>query len=260
MKKKLLFIALQAGVLSFKAQTIYSSSFGNLALQSHTAGNFVTLYSAVPPGYSLINDGLKNSPGTGGNPNRPFHVSSFTTSGWGVVYNQAENDTFLVSTSWLDTTGISVKRWVITPSISNITANTVLTWLAKSPDAAYRDGYEVYGTNKQGALIPQDFTIGDRLFAMPDGNTSGGGENTGWTRRSVALGSFAGQTLRFAFRNNSKDMYQLWIDDIEVVNLANSLDVTVGGFFEKKYILANTNDTVDVSISSLGAATVNNIT
>jgi hypothetical protein len=260
MKKKLLFIALQAGVLSFKAQTIYSSSFGNLALQSHTAGYFITLYAGVPSGYSLINDGLENNPGSSGNPNRPFHVSSFTTTGWAVLYNQAENDTFLVSTSWLDTTGLSVNRWVITPPISNITANTVLTWRAKSPDAAYRDGYEVYGTNKQGALTPQDFTIGDRLFAIADGSTSGGGENTGWTQRSVALGSFAGQTLRFAFRNNSKDMYQLWIDDIEVVTLPNSLDATVGGSVEKKYILTNTSDSVKVGITALGAATISSIT
>lgn len=260
MKKKLLFIALQAGVLSFKAQTIYSSSFGNLALQSYTTESSSTLYAPVPSAYSLINDGQVNQPGSATNPNKPFHVSGFTTAGWAVVYNPAENDTFLVSTSWIDTTGIAVNRWVITPPISNITANTVLTWLAKSPDAAYREGYEVYGTNKQGALTPQDFTIGDRLFAINDGNTAGAGENTAWTRRSVALGSFAGQTLRFAFRNTSKDLYQLWIDDIEVLSLPNALDATVAGNIEKKYILANSNDSVRVNVTGLGATAINSLT
>jgi hypothetical protein len=186
-------------------------------------------------------------------------VSGLTTTGWAVVYNQAENDTFLVSTSWLDTTGITANRWVITPPISNISANTVLTWLAKCPDAAYRDGYEVYGTNKQGALIPSDFTIGDRLFVIADGNTSGGGENSYWTRRSIPLGSFTGQTLRFAFRNNSRDMFQLWIDDIEVINLPYSRDGVLSDNTEKKYILTNTNDSVKVNIGNLGAAIINSV-
>ncbi len=260
MKKNFLFIALQIGALSYKAQTIYSNSFNSLPLQTYTTSSSSTLYTGVPAGFSLINDGLTNNPGSAANPNRPFHISGFETTGWAVAYNTVENDTFLVSTSWLDTTGLAVSRWVITPPVSNIGANTVLTWLAKSPDPNYAEGYEVYGTNKPGTLVPQDFTAGDRLFALPDAGTSGGGEKSQWNRRSVSLGAFAGQTLRFAFRNISKDMYQLWIDDIQVVTLPNSLDAALAPDATKRYILANTVDSVRVSVSNLGAAVINTIT
>lgn len=256
MKKNFLFIAFQALVCAYQAQIIYSNSFGNLSLQSYTTGITPTLYTSIPAGFSIINDGLENNPGPSYNPNQPFQVSGLTTAGWAVLYNATENDTFLVSTSWLDTTQVSANRWVVTPPITNIAANTVLTWLAKCPDPNYRDGYEVYATNKQGSLVASDFTIGDRLFALADGN-SGGGENSSWTRRSIPIGSFAGQTLRFAFRNNSKDLYQIWIDDIAVLNTANNLDLTASSDVEKKYVLINADDSVKVTVTNLGASTIN---
>lgn len=258
MKKNFLFFALQICAVSYTAQTIYSNSFGNLSLQSYTTGSTPTLYSNIPAGFTLINDGLENNAGPSYNPNKPFQVSGLATDGWAVLYNAAENDTFLVSTSWLDTTQVSANRWVVTPAITNITANTVLTWLAKCPDPNYRDGYEVYATNKQGALVASDFTIGDRLFALADGN-SGNGENPTWTRRSVPIGAFAGQTLRFAFRNNSKDLYQIWIDDIAVTNTPNNLDVSIGNDVEKKYILVNAGDSVKINLTNVGASAVNTL-
>lgn len=251
MKKILIFIVFLVSVSQLVSQTQFSNSFGNLSLQTYTTTSSTVQYTNAPVIYSVINDGLKNNIGSAINPNLPFNVPAFKTTGWAVVYNALENDTFLVSTSWLDTL-VAVKRWIITPPITNITANTVLTWLAKSPDANFQESYEVYGTNKTGTLVAQDFAVGDLLFSTTS-------ENSNWTRRSVSLGNFAGQTLRFAFKNNSNNKYQLWIDDIEVITLPNNLDGAVTGIETPKYILTNASDSIKVNVSNLGAININTL-
>lgn len=259
MKKISLLIACVTTLQNYAQQVIFNNSFDNLSLQTYTTSASSVKYTTVPGGFSVINDGRKNNVGSLNNPNKPFNDSTLKTIGWAVVYNALDNDTFLVSTSWLDTTGVNVDRWVVTPLISNIAANSVLTWLAKSPDASYPDGYEVYGTTNTGNLTSQSFAIGDRLFVLNDGNTAGGGEKSVWARRSVNLSSFAGQSLRFAFRNNSKDMYQLWIDDIQVLTPNVSLDGLLTPSTFNKYKLINTSDSVLVNFQSLGAAAITTV-
>lgn len=251
MKKILIFIVFLVSVSQLVSQTQFSNSFGNLSLQTYTTTSSSVQYTNAPVIYSVINDGLKNNIGSAINPNLPFNVPAFKTTGWAVVYNALENDTFLVSTSWLDTL-VAVNRWIITPPITNITANTVLTWLAKSPDANFQESYEVYGTNKTGTLVAQDFAVGDLLFSTNS-------ENSNWTRRSVSLGNFVGQTLRFAFKNNSNNKYQIWIDDIEVITLPNNLDGALTGIETPKYILTNASDSIKVNVSNLGAININTL-
>lgn len=255
---KLIF-GLTFGLAAFSVgaqQSIYSQRFDQLSLQTYTTASSAAQYATLPAGFSAIDDGLANNAGTDTNPNSPFHVPQLNTSGWAVVFNSVENDTFLVSTSWLDTTGINCDRWAITPLMTNISANSVLTWLAKSPDANFRDGYEVYGTTQTGALNAGSFSAGDRLFALPDNNSNSGGENTAWTRRSISLASFAGMQLRFAFRNNSRDRYQLWIDDLELLNLTYSSDAAASALRQKKYILSGVADTVVMRITNQGAGNI----
>lgn len=67
-------------------------------------------------------------------------------------------DTFAVSTSWLKPTG-TANNWLITPTINNITANSVLTWEAMAPDLNNQDGYEVYvTTNTLSTPLVTDFS------------------------------------------------------------------------------------------------------
>jgi hypothetical protein len=249
-------------VLCFKnssAQIIFSNSAGNLTLQTYSAGATTTHYTTVPTAFSTIEDGFNNNVGLSvSNPNQPFNVPALKTAGWAVVYNQQDNDTFFVSTSWLDSAK-ATSRWLITPQITGIVPNTVLTWKAKSPDPTYADAYEVYGTAKTGTLTSVDFTIGDRLFSIANYSTSSGGENSSWTSRSINLTPFAGQNLRFAFKNYSTDKYQLWIDDIQVITLTNSLDLGITAIKADKYILTNTQKAIGLSYSNYGATAVNSI-
>lgn len=248
---------------SFAQTVLYSEKFNSLNLKDSTNAGVTTQYTTVPNSYWLINDTLENNPGDLSNPNKPFNVISPAYTGWAVVYNDVDKDTFLVSTSWTSTTGIAVDRWVITPSVSiqNV-SKTVLTWLAKSPDASYPDGYQVYGTTNVNASLAGDFTNSPALYTLADGNTSGGGEKNEWTRRSVYLGSLISSSvtaLRFAFRNNSKDMYQLWVDDVQVIELPYQRDAVLTKIETEKYISPGTGNNFRLHLQNNAAATINSI-
>ena len=260
MKKIFLIVLTLFYFKNSNAQVIYSNSVGNLTLQTYSVGSTTTQYTTVPASFSTIEDGHNNNIGFTANPNKPFNVPALKKTGWAVAYNAQDNDTFFVSTSWFDTTTIVANRWLVTPQISTIVPNTVLTWYAKSPDPSNADVYEVYGTAKTGTLFGTDFTIGDRLFSIANYSTSSGGENSTWTRRSINLTPFAGQNLRFAFKNYSTNKYQLWIDDIQFITLPNSLDVSVSNLKADKYILTNTQKTIRLSYTNNGASPASSLT
>lgn len=236
------------------SQIVFSEKFSGLTLSSYTVSNGSGTYTSAPYAFTMLNDGHNNNVGTSLNPNTPFNNSLLKTAGWVITKNGA--DTFAVCTSWLDTNTINVDRYLVTPPITISNANTVLRWKAKSADATYRDGYEVYTTTVTGTPSKSDFVIGNRVFVLADNNTSGGGENKTWTYRSVNLDAYVGQTIRFAFRNTSKDRFQLWIDDVEVEKLSNVRDVAVNVAEASKYNLINVQDTVKVTFTNLGAAPV----
>jgi hypothetical protein len=270
MKKRFLVSCCIVLSVCSRAQVLFSESFDGYFLNysSYTVQTSVgintvsTTYVSVPFGFTLINDGYKNNSGSLAAPNKPFHISALQKEGWALFYNPAINDTFLVSTSWLDTSAsVAVKRYVVTPTFSNVTANTVLSWEAMSPDPNYREGYQVLvTTNTSATLSAMDFTSVP-LFSLQDGNTSGGGEKTTWTKRGVSLAAYAGQNIRVAFKNISQNMYQLWLDDIKVENVSNTLDAEITtGKPIYKYNKVNTNGTVGCRVTNRGVSTINSFT
>ena len=218
-----------AGVQS---QILFSDSFNSLSLQNNVqvvgSQTITTTYTTVPTSYNIIDDGFKNNVGNTNSPNKPFNVASLKTAGWAIGYNNIEADTFLVSTSWLDTSSVAVKRFVVSPVINSITANSILSWYAKSPDPNFLEGYEVYvTTNTSGTLTAVDFATLTPVFAIQDGNTTGLGEKSVWTKHGLSLSAYAGQNIRIAFKNISKDRFQLWIDDVVVENIVNANDAAI---------------------------------
>jgi hypothetical protein len=254
-----LFVIISA--LSLRAQTIYSENFSGLSLTGYTATNSTGQYAAAPVGFYVINDGRYNNVGSTLNPNTPFNAAALKTAGWVVGYSSQEQDTFLVSTSWLDTATNSVNRWIVTPTVALSGINLALKWKAKAPDALFKDGYEVYFTTSTASVLTSaDFPQANRLFFINDNNTAGAGESNGWTARSAFLDNLSGQTVRFAFRNNSKDRFQLWLDDIEVSNTSYNRNVVITTTEAGKYILTNTQDSVRFMFANLGATSVFSIT
>lgn len=247
--------------LTVKAQVLYNESFSNLALLTYSNSSVTFNYNLLPGTFSEIRDGHRNDHSAY---NKPFTAPLLLREGWAVYNNPpaAGNDTFLVSTSWLDTaTATSVDRWAITPPISNIASNSVLSWSAMCPDMNNRDGYEVYITvNTTGTVTVNDFNSSNRVFSLYDIDNGGTGEATTWTRHGVNLSAYAGLSVRVAFRTVSKDKFQLWLDDIMVQNMPTILDLSVNSVDYNKYPLLNNTDVVSATVQNNGYTNVNSFT
>jgi len=137
------------------------------------------------------------------------------------------------SASWFNPVG-QADDWMVTPAITipNTTNGLVLEFTAIAYEAAFSDGVEVYVSST--GTTPADFTgtaIYNSTPTTPGPNPTGG-ELDVWTKRSVSLSPYMGQTIYIAFRNNSTDMNILGIDDILVKELQDdeaeltSLDIT----------------------------------
>lgn len=246
--------------LTIRAQVLYNESFSGLPLLTYSTSSVTFNYNLLPGTFSKINDYHRND---NSDYNKPFTAPLLLREGWAVYNNPAVvNDTFLVSTSWLDTiTATAVDRWVITPTISNIASNSVLSWNAMCPDVNNRDGYEVYVTvNTTGTLTVNDFNSSNRVFSLYDIDNGGTGEETTWTKRGVNLGAFAGLSIRVAFRTVSKDKFQLWLDDIKVENASTILDLSVNSVDYNKYPLLNNTDVVSATLQNNGYTNINSFT
>lgn len=240
-----------------KAQIIFQDKFNSLTLSTYTTLYTTTNYTTVPAGYIQLNEGFPNTAGSSLHPNAPFHTDSLKYKGWGVVYNDVLKDTFLVSTSWVDSNRVT-SRWVILPPISGISVNSVLHWKAMSPDPDYADGYAVYISNNVSINDTVIFNNSNKVFQINDNSTSGGGEKSQWTMRSISLANYAGQSIRIAFKNISKQKYQLWIDDITVENLPYATDATLENTGNTKYVMVNQPFNLKVNLKNTGYQNINN--
>ena len=213
MKKQLLtLIAAGALVYSLPAQVHYSQNFSGLTL--------TTGYSTIPTNMVGIN--VDGKPGATSANNAPFNAAPYTTLAFAV--GSTATDTFALCTSWLNPVG-QADRWLITPAITGLTATSILTWESMAVDPSYSDGFEVWVSVAAGANanpVVADFTAipANKVFTLA-------AEANAFTPHGVSLAAFAGQTVRVAFRDNSNDMFKLFIDDITVLDPpANDINLT----------------------------------
>ena len=144
---------------------------------------------------------------------------SFVTGAW-IATNEDFDNKVAMSTSWYTPAGTS-NDWLVSPSITLPSGNNTLYFDAKAYDPAYLDSYKVLISTTNNAVT--SFTP---LFTQGDGVTPTSGENSTWTRRSIDLSAYAGQTIYIAFQNFSTDMFLLSIDNISVVNNNSCVGVT----------------------------------
>lgn len=181
-----LFSTLGAG-----AQTLFSEDF-----------NAVPSTTSVPSGWVLVN--MDGRPGNSS-------VSTLTgnsTNAWtfpGVFNNLMRS---AVSVSWTNPVG-AVDRWMISPSITlPATGNYYLIYDAQSlGNATYPEAYELRLSN--GDTARSSFLTSAPLFSTT-------AENLSLTTRGFSLASYAGTTIRFAFRNISNDMVAMLVDNIRI--------------------------------------------
>ncbi len=124
---------------------------------------------------------------------------------WVDYYVEKEQNFVAASTSWYEKSGTS-SDWLILPPITVGSAESVVSWRAKATDSRYSDGYAVYVTTGEGLSVT-DFDTSAPLFSTK-------AEASAWTRHSISLAQYAGQTVRIAFVNNSTDCSVLYLDDI----------------------------------------------
>ncbi|MGB0456944.1 MAG: choice-of-anchor J domain-containing protein [Chitinophagales bacterium] len=198
MKRLLSFIVLCAAFALHSnhasAQTLYSEDFDGGSLASK--------------GFTVLNvDGLIGNTGLDG----AFVglSDSFTNNAW-INSLSVGGSVCALSTSWYNPAGTS-NDWLITPPITLTGSNLNIAWRDMALDPSFADGYNVLISTSAGN------TVGS--FNPSPIYTTTGAPAT-WTEQSVNLNTYAGQTVTFAFVNNSTDMYLLGIDSIRVSNLA----------------------------------------
>lgn len=240
------------------AQIIFQDKFNNLTLSTYTTLYTTTLYTTIPSGYLQFNDGFPNTTGSSLHPNAPFHTDSLKYKGWGILYHKELKDTFLVSTSWIDSNR-AISRWILLPPVSGISVNSVLHWKAMAPDANHADGYAVYISTNTTTNDTTIFNNSNKVFQINDNNTSGGGEKQQWIQRSVSLANYSGQNIRIAFKNISRQKYQLWIDDITIENLPYAIDASIENVGNPKYLLVNQPFNLSARIKNNGYQPISNL-
>ncbi|MCD6019461.1 MAG: hypothetical protein K0S53_2582 [Bacteroidetes bacterium] len=233
------------------SQALYSERFNSLVMNTGTitANNTTYLYTDVPNGMFAINSGSLTADTL--TANYPFRAIGQKQKAWLSYMPHNGTDTFAVSTSWLNPSGTAAAL-LITPTISSITVNSVLTWEAMAPDLNNADGYEVYAAvSSTNMPVAGDFTT--LLF-----NTAA--EKNTWQTHGISLASFAGQNIRIAFKNNSTNKYQLWLDDISVTEISTAYDVAAVSQNVYKYSSVNSNNIMTATFKNYGNTPINTLT
>ena len=250
LNKLLFYLVLSISLNQSFSQVLYIERFNGLSLTTATnISSQIYSYSDVPSGMFTINNGSLIADTLSGN--YPFRANGQKQKAWlSYVPSTNPSDTFAVSTSWLKPIG-TASSWLITPAIT-VSANTVLSWESMSPDINNSDGYEVYiSTNNSSSPVISDFST--LIYSkVAESNT--------WQTRGVSLTAFAGQTIRIAFKNNSTDKYQLWLDDIKVENIATQFDVETLSHSVYKYSTINANNIIAATFKNNGYAPITNLT
>ena len=173
-----------------------------------------------------------------------------SAAGWILYPSSANGPGAAMTSSWFTNTAITCDRWLVTPpmTIPNGMPNVCLMWSANSGDPNYTDSYEV-------------------KISTTDSNTTSftttpvtiNGENGTATTRILPLASYAGQTVRIAFRDISVNMYLLLINSIKLVNLpSNASHIADVEIYEHNYI--NNPVAVTGQMKNTGFDTVNTFT
>lgn len=124
---------------------------------------------------------------------------------------------YAYSRSWLSEVGaLTPDNWLISPEIVIPDSNYALDyWVSAMENAWPNEHYGVYITTSQNYTDTNSYSL---LFEETLSTTTGGTTDQGvWQERTVSLQSYAGQTVRIAFRHfNCTDMVAIVLDDVTV--------------------------------------------
>ncbi|MCX7649299.1 MAG: Omp28-related outer membrane protein, partial [Flavobacteriales bacterium] len=81
-----------------------------------------------------------------------------------------------------------------------------------------------------------------------------------FTYYGADLSAWAGQPVYIAWRNNSNDKFILYVDDIQVLSIPNTYDVSVQSVNMDRFVRGNTNVNVNITIMNGVGQPVNSLT
>jgi hypothetical protein len=180
---QILTVLLLAVTLAASAQTtVYSEDFQN----------------GLPMSYTIIDNDMHTPDAS---------TSDFADAWVALVDPDNPLDTIVGSTSYFSPIA-RADRWLITPPITLGAFGNILKWEAKSHDASYLDGYDIYISITDTDLNSFIDTLGAVTL-----------ENATWTSREINLSDagYNNQTVHIAFVNRTYDGFKLYLDDIQMV-------------------------------------------
>lgn len=180
---RILIILFLGATLNTNAQTIvYSEDFQN----------------GLPLSYTIVDNDMQTP---------DVSTADFADAWIELADPDNPSDTIVGSTSFFSPIG-RADRWLITPPINLGAYGNILSWEAKSHDASYLDGYDVYISTTDADLNSFSDTIGVVSF-----------ENATWTSREINLSDegYNNQTVFIAFVNRTYDGFKLYLDDIQMI-------------------------------------------
>ncbi len=129
----------------------------------------------------------------------------------------------IMSDSWSSTTGsaLTPDNWLISSAMQIPAGSSFeLSWYDAAQDPSFpADVYSVYIAT--GNTVA-DFTATTAVFNITLSDST-------WTKRTVSMASYAGQTVYVAFRHhNCTDQFRMKLDDIRV-GVAGAPEVTLSG-------------------------------
>jgi len=157
------------------------------------------------------------------------HSSNSTTaSGYDYTGLGHTGDCFVYSQSFIDYDGsYDPDNYLISPEKYDIVAGSTLTFWADYANDSYPDHFGVAVATAANPTA-SDFTVVWQGSAKNgNGNNAAVRHNDNryenWRQHSIDLSAYAGQAVWIAFRHfNSYDMYEIWIDDVELTGGSKS--------------------------------------
>ena len=152
--------------------------------------------TGIPANWVFINDGKV-----------PYGVSSsafaakLQTQAWATIL-KAAGDSCMGTTSYFTPTG-KADRWMITHSFT-VSPQMSLVWEDYANSTTYTDSLQI--------LVSP--TAGTTASAFTTTIYNAKGSTSGFTAHAVSLNAYSGQTIRIAFRDNSTDQLNLYVDNV----------------------------------------------
>jgi thiol-disulfide isomerase/thioredoxin len=233
MKKLLLVSTLLLSMSSAKAQ---------LALENFNSGT-------LPSGWVLISDGKTvNSTFTGVAAIR----TALNAAAWTPYEIVATGNFSMITTSYFTPAG-TADRWMITPSFTVTSANTVFKWQDYNLGSAEKN--QVYISPTAGTTAAS-FTT--KLY---DAAASSGSLST----HAVSLAAYNGQTVRLAFREANTNIWGFIVDNVESSILPYSTEMALSAVNPSsnsvaRYDLVGTPVTIQGYVTNNGSATLTSFT